>query len=79
MRAIVNRFNSGAAAPATVFDAGPVAPLPATDEVAVAAIEVSKRYGEGDSAVDAVRGVTLEVPAGQFTAIMGPRARASRR
>ena len=31
-----------------------------------------RRYGDGDSAVEAVRGVSLEVPAGQFTAIMGP-------
>ena len=31
-----------------------------------------RRYGEGDSAVEAVGGVSLEVPAGQFTAIMGP-------
>ena len=30
------------------------------------------RYGDGDSAVDALRGVSLEVPAGQFTAVMGP-------
>jgi putative ABC transport system ATP-binding protein len=39
---------------------------------AVAASEVSRRYGEGESAVDALRGVSLEVPAGQFTAVMGP-------
>ena len=40
--------------------------------VAVAAENLVRRYGEGDSAVEAVRGVSLEVPAGQFTAIMGP-------
>ena len=33
---------------------------------------VTRRYGAGDSAVDALRGVSLEVPAGQFTAVMGP-------
>ena len=50
-----------------------VAPIaPAEAGVAVAAHNVTRRYGDGDSAVEAVRGVSLEVPAGEFTAIMGP-------
>ena len=54
-------------------DSALVAPIaPADAGVAVAAHNVTRRYGEGDSAVEAVRGVALEVPAGQFTAIMGP-------
>ena len=44
---------------------------PATS-VAVAARALSRRFGDGESAVDALRGVSLEVPAGQFTAVMGP-------
>ena len=44
----------------------------ATFGPAVAAHEVVRRYGEGDYAVDAIRGVSLEVPSGQFTAVMGP-------
>jgi putative ABC transport system ATP-binding protein len=40
--------------------------------VAVAASAVTRRYGDGESAVHALRGVSLEVPAGQFTAVMGP-------
>jgi putative ABC transport system ATP-binding protein len=41
-------------------------------EAIVSAHEVTRRYGEGDAAVDALRGVSLEFPAGGFTAIMGP-------
>jgi len=44
----------------------------ATHAPAVAATDVTRRYGEGESAVDALRGVTLEVPSAQFTAVMGP-------
>ena len=39
---------------------------------AVAAVDITRRFGEGDSTVDALRGVTLHVPRGQFTAVMGP-------
>jgi putative ABC transport system ATP-binding protein len=38
----------------------------------VSTTDLSRVYGEGDAAVHALRGVTLEFPAGQFTAIMGP-------
>jgi putative ABC transport system ATP-binding protein len=47
------------------------APLPAIGH-AVVASAVTRRYGEGESAVHALRGVSLEVPVGQFTAVMGP-------
>jgi putative ABC transport system ATP-binding protein len=48
----------------------PLAPIARGN--AVVARDVVRRYGEGESAVDAVRGVSLEVPSGQFTAVMGP-------
>jgi putative ABC transport system ATP-binding protein len=38
----------------------------------VAAHELSRRYGEGDTAVDALRGVSLQVAPGKLTAVMGP-------
>ena len=44
---------------------------PALD-IAVSARRVTRQYGEGESAVHALRGVSLEVPVGQFTAVMGP-------
>ena len=34
--------------------------------------EVTRRYGEGETAVDALRGVSVEVPRGRLTAVMGP-------
>ena len=34
--------------------------------------EVSRRYGDGDTAVDALRGVSLEIERGKLTAVMGP-------
>ena len=34
--------------------------------------EITKRFGEGDAAVDALRGVSADFARGSFTAIMGP-------
>src|SRR5689334_205103 len=42
------------------------------DGVAVRAREVTRVYGEGDTAVHALRGVDLTVAAHKLTAIMGP-------
>ena len=38
----------------------------------VVADDVTRRYGEGDTAVDALKGVSLEVGKGKLTAVMGP-------
>src|SRR5436305_14437774 len=43
-----------------------------TNSTIVAATDVTRRYGSGDTAVDALRGVSLDVHAGQLTAVMGP-------
>jgi putative ABC transport system ATP-binding protein len=41
-------------------------------DAVVAARELGRRYGEGDTAVDALRGVSLDVATGKLTAVMGP-------
>jgi putative ABC transport system ATP-binding protein len=38
----------------------------------VVAREVTRRYGEGETAVDALRGVSVDVSKGKLTAVMGP-------
>jgi putative ABC transport system ATP-binding protein len=38
----------------------------------VVADDVTRRYGAGDTAVDALKGVSLEVGQGKLTAVMGP-------
>jgi putative ABC transport system ATP-binding protein len=42
------------------------------DGVVVSARDLTRRYGEGDTAVDALRGISLDVPRGDLTAVMGP-------
>jgi putative ABC transport system ATP-binding protein len=48
------------------------APAPAQQGVVVQATDVTRRYGEGETAVDALRGISLGVEAGQLVAVMGP-------
>ena len=55
-------FVAGVAAEAEAPTGGPV----------VAAEDLTRRYGEGETAVDALRGVSLEVARGHLTAVMGP-------
>ena len=38
----------------------------------VSARDVTRRYGEGETAVDALKGVSLDIVKGQLTAVMGP-------
>src|SRR3954466_8633090 len=45
---------------------------PTAQSTVVVADALTRRYGEGESAVDALRGVSLEIARGQFTAVMGP-------
>ena len=48
------------------------APAPAQQGTVVQARDVVRRYGEGETAVDALRGVSLAVEAGELVAVMGP-------
>jgi putative ABC transport system ATP-binding protein len=41
-------------------------------EELVSAVDLRRRYGEGEAAVDALDGVTVSFPARRFAAIMGP-------
>jgi putative ABC transport system ATP-binding protein len=41
-------------------------------EAVVSAHDLTRRYGEGEMAVDALAGVSLAVEAGKLTAVMGP-------
>ena len=47
-------------------------PAPATPGVAARAVDLRKIYGHGDAAVQALRGVSVDFAAAEFTAIMGP-------
>ena len=41
-------------------------------EPVVTGRDLTRRYGEGDTAVDALRGVSLEIRRGELSAVMGP-------
>ena len=45
---------------------------PSAAGAAVEARELTRRYGEGETAVDALRGVDLTVRSGELVAVMGP-------
>ena len=47
-------------------------PPSAARDAVVTARDVVRRYGEGDTAVDALRGVSVDIAEGRLTAVMGP-------
>jgi putative ABC transport system ATP-binding protein len=51
---------------------GESSPPFARDSGIVPCSELRRRFGEGDAAVDALAGVSLEFPQGELTAIVGP-------
>ena len=48
------------------------APAPARQGTVVRANDITRTYGEGTTAVEALRGVSLDVQSGQLVAVMGP-------
>jgi putative ABC transport system ATP-binding protein len=55
--------------PIVEFPKGPRQPSHAP---VVVARDLTRRYGDGETTVNALRGVSVEVPQGQLTAVMGP-------
>jgi putative ABC transport system ATP-binding protein len=47
-------------------------PEPAASDAVVSARDLVRRYGDGDAAVHALRGVSLDIARGRLTAVMGP-------
>lgn len=47
-------------------------PTAAPTRLAARTVGLGKAYGRGDTAVEALRDVTLDFPAGRFAAVMGP-------
>jgi putative ABC transport system ATP-binding protein len=60
-------MNASLAAVAPAAGAAELAP-----RTVIAATDLSRRYGAGDTAVDALRDVSLEIARGRLTAVMGP-------
>jgi putative ABC transport system ATP-binding protein len=48
------------------------ATLPASNPNAARAVDLTKVYGEGETTVTALGGVSVDLPRGGFTAVMGP-------
>jgi putative ABC transport system ATP-binding protein len=46
--------------------------MTSNEETVVRAIDLTRRYGEGEAAVDALRGVSLDVRPRELVAVMGP-------
>jgi putative ABC transport system ATP-binding protein len=54
------------------LEATPAEQLAPAARSVVSASGLARRYGAGDTAVDALRGVSLDIPRGHLTAVMGP-------
>jgi putative ABC transport system ATP-binding protein len=57
---------------AAAIEYEPSVPAVADADAVISARHVVRRYGDGDTAVDALRGVSVDVARGRLTAVMGP-------
>jgi putative ABC transport system ATP-binding protein len=64
--------NGAATNSATTGPGGAVAEVGTNRSIALTARAITRSYGEGASAVDALRGVSLELEREKMTAVMGP-------
>jgi putative ABC transport system ATP-binding protein len=58
--------------PSSTIEHGSVSSLSGSDHAAARLVGAVKRYGTGRAAVVALDDVTIDFPAGRFTAVMGP-------
>ncbi len=49
-----------------------MSPIPATSAPLISLRGITKTYGSGDASFEALRGIDLDIPRGEFLAIMGP-------
>jgi putative ABC transport system ATP-binding protein len=56
----------------TIEAAAPGRRFQRSDEAVITATEISRTYGEGEAAVHALRGVSLDIARHRLTAVMGP-------
>ena len=56
----------------TIESAAPARKFQTSGEAVIQAAEVTRTYGEGEAAVHALRGVSLEIERHRLTAVMGP-------
>jgi putative ABC transport system ATP-binding protein len=54
------------------MEASQATAMPEAAHAAVRCVELRRRFGTGDAAVDALAGVDIEFPAGELTSIVGP-------
>src|SRR5262249_9472783 len=66
------RLRGGTLSQALAYEIGAEVVQPQAAPAVVTADALRRRYGEGDTAVDALRGVDFEVARGERTAVMGP-------